>query len=162
MGEKSGSKLSKRRVLRRKEARRLKEEAGKLLGPTEPSTVDEAEIEDGTVVYIVDGDVQLARKGGLLFPALTNPNIAELPSVVVDRGAIPYVCNGADVMTPGVKDIRGEFEEGGLVVVRDIEHSKALAVGTAIFPSRELRKMNKGKAVRNLHFVGDKLWKVVG
>ncbi len=162
MGEKSGSKLSKRRVLRRKEARRLKEEAGKLLGKTEPNTIDEAEIEDGTVVYIVDGDVQLARKGGLLFPTLTNSNISQLPSVFVDRGAIPYVCNGADVMAPGVKEIRGEFEEGSLVVVRDIEHSKALAVGTALFTSGELRKMNKGKAVRTLHFVGDKLWKVVG
>ena len=77
-------------------------------------------------------------------------------------GAIPYVCNGADVMAPGIKEIKGEFEEGDLVVVRDVEHGKALAIGKALVGSDEMKEMRKGKAVTNLHHVGDKLWKSLG
>jgi PUA domain protein len=77
-------------------------------------------------------------------------------------GAIPYVCKGADVMAPGIKEVRGEFEAGELIVVRDVNHSKALAIGKALVRSDEMRGMGKGKAIKNLHYVGDKLWQVIG
>lgn len=133
-----------------------------MLEQLESNRVDQAVIEDGTEVYLIDGVVQLASRDDALFPTLTNPNVAKLPSIVVDMGAIPYVCNGADVMAPGIKEIKGEFEEGDLVVVRDIEHSKALAIGWALVGSDEMKRMRKGKAVVNLHHVGDKLWKALG
>lgn len=160
----SGSepKLRKRRVLRRRDARALRDEAGALLGPLESERVDQAIIEDGMIVYLIDGSAQLARRDDTLFPTLTNPSLENLPSVVVDMGAIPYVCNGADVMAPGIKEVQGEFGENDLVVIRDIEHGKALAVGLALVASEEMEGMGKGKAVRNLHHVGDKLWKSLG
>lgn len=133
-----------------------------MLEQLESNRVDQAVIEDGTEVYLIDGVVQLASRDDALFPTLTNPNVAKLPSIVVDMGAIPYVCNGADVMAPGIKEIKGEFEEGDLVVVRDIKHSKALAIGRALVGSDEMKGMRKGKAVVNLHHVGDKLWKALG
>lgn len=157
-----GPKLSKRRVLRRRDARRLMEDARALLGSVESNTVEQAQVEDGTTVYLLDGAVQLARREDTLFPTLNSPHLVELPSVVVDMGAIPYVCNGADVMAPGIKEVGGDFEEGGLVVVRDIEHGKALVIGKAIVSSEEMKEMKKGKAVKNLHHVGDKLWKAIG
>lgn len=162
MGSDSEPKLRKRRALRRRDTYKLREEAGALLEDLESNRVDQASIEDGTEVYLVDGVVQLASRDETLFPTLLNPNVERLPSIVVDMGAIPYVCNGADVMVPGIKEIKGEFEEGDLVVVRDIEHGKALAIGKALVGYDEMSQMRKGKAVTNLHHVGDKLWKALG
>ena len=159
MGDISGPKLVKRRTMRRKDVRRLKDEAGGLLRD-ETNSIVQAETEDGLIVFIIDGDVKLARRDETLFPTLLNESVEGLPSVLVDMGAIPYVCNGADVMSPGITGIDGEFGEGDLVIVRDEKHSKALAVGVALVPSEDMREMLKGKAVKSVHYVGDKLWKV--
>lgn len=161
MGENSGPKLRRRRVMRRKDAIRLKEEAEALLGALESKTLIQAETEDGTVVYLLDGVIRLVRKGDVLFPTLTNPVVERLPSVVVDMGAIPYVCDGADVMAPGIVEVKGEFDEGALVAVRDIRHGKALAIGLSLTTSEGMRGTKKGKAVKNLHYVGDRLWKAL-
>lgn len=162
MGEKSGPKLSKRRVLGRKDADTIREEAKSFLRAVDFKTMSRAELEDGTIVYLFDGIIRLARKDGVLIPSLTNPGIVNLPSVIVDMGAIPYVCNGADVMAPGIEEIKDNFEEGDLVVIRDVNHGKALSVGLSMVSSEEMRGMRKGKAVRNLHYVGDRLWKAIG
>ncbi len=147
--------------MRRKDAIRLKEEAEAILGGLESKTLIQAETEDGTIVYLVNGVIRLVRKGDVLFPTLTNTIVEELPSVVVDMGAVPYVCNGADVMAPGIVEVKGEFDEGSLVVVRDIRHGKALAVGQSLTTSEGMRGTKKGKAVKNLHYVGDRLWKAL-
>lgn len=73
-------------------------------------------------------------------------------------GAVPYVCKGADVMAPGIREIQGEFDENELLLVVDERHGKPLAVGSAVFSSEELKKIKHGKAIKNLHYVGDKLW----
>ena len=145
--------------MRRKDVRRLKDEAGGLLRD-ETNSIVQAKTEDGLTVFIIDGDVKLARRDETLFPPLLNESVEGLPSVLVDMGAIPYVCNGADVMSPGITGIDGEFGEGDLVIVRDEKHRKALAVGVALVPSEDMREMPKGKAVKSVHYVGDKLWKV--
>lgn len=155
----SASKLRKRRVMRRKDARRLMKEAAALLGGIQPATVEQAELEDEVSVYLFDGAPLLARVGEVLFPMLICPFLDKLPTVVVDMGAVPHVCNGADVMAPGVVEVVGDFEEGGLVVVRDVRHGKAIAVGTALASSEEITAVEGGKVVRNLHYVGDDLWR---
>jgi len=143
--------------MRRKDARDLMEEAGILLEDAQPNIVEQAELE-GTTVYLIDGNPILAREGGTLYPTLNSPNLDRLPSVVVDMGAVPYVCDGADIMAPGIVEVQGEFEEGGLVVVRDVRHGKALAVGRALTSSSGLGAMEKGRGITNLHYVGDSLW----
>lgn len=158
----SVAKLRKRRVMRRKDARVLVEEAGILLAGMHPTMIEQAELGDGTIVFMIDGILLLARAGDTLFPTMKCPCVDELPSVVVDMGAVPYVCNGADVMAPGVVDVRGDFQEGSLVVVRDVKHGKALAIGEALVSSGEMRASERGKAVRNLHYVGDRLWSAYG
>jgi PUA domain protein len=157
MGE-SENRVRKRRALRRKDARALLEEASGLVGEVKASKVEEAEAEDGSTVYLLDDEILFFRGGDSLVPTLRGPYVDRLPAVVVDMGAIPFVCKGADVMAPGITEIRGEFEEGRLVVVRDVRHGKALAVGRALRPSKEIIASRKGKAVQNLHYVGDKLW----
>lgn len=145
--------------MRRKDVRRLKDEAGDLLRD-DTNSIIQAETEDGITVFIIEGDIKLARRDKALFPTLLNESIEDLPSVLVDMGAIPYVCNGADVMSPGITGIDGDFGEGDLVIVRDERHRKSLAVGVALVPSVDMREMPRGKAVKSIHYVGDKLWKV--
>jgi PUA domain protein len=115
-------------------------------------------LEDGSLVYIFSKEVILARKNDILFPTLINSVINDLPSALVDMGAIPYVCNGANVMAPGIMDIEGDFEKNGLLVIRDVKHTKALGIGAAIYSSAEMRELKKGKAILNLHYVGDRIW----
>ncbi|KYH36237.1 MAG: PUA domain-containing protein [Candidatus Bathyarchaeota archaeon B23] len=143
--------------MKRRELRRLREEAGGLL--PEAETVEEAEMEDGTVVYLIDDSIVLAKREGVLFPTLKSHALEALPSIVVDMGAIPHICNGADVMAPGVVEVQGEFQPGDLVVVRDERYGKALAVGRALVGSEELRSLERGRVVKNLHYVGDRLWR---
>jgi PUA domain protein len=156
--EENRPKLLKRKVLGRRDVKQLKAEAGSLLGSVNTNAVSQASLEDGSLVYIFSKEVILARKNDILFPTLINSVINDLPSALVDMGAIPYVCNGANVMAPGIMDIEGDFEKNGLLVIRDVKHTKALGIGAAIYSSAEMRELKKGKAILNLHYVGDRIW----
>jgi len=156
--EEKGPKLLKRKVLGRRDVKSLKAEAGGLLGSVNTNAVSQATLEDGSTVYIFSKEVILARKNDVLFPTLINSVIDDLPSALIDMGAIPYICNGANVMAPGIMDIVGEFEKNSLLVIRDVKHKKALGIGTAVCSSEEMRELKKGKAILNLHYVGDKIW----
>jgi len=61
-------------------------------------------------------------------------------------------------MAPGVRSIKGEFKENDLILVVDERHGKPLAVGVALLSSEEMKTVKGGKTVKNLHYVGDKLW----
>ncbi len=78
--------------------------------------------------------------------------------VIVDMPAIPYMIKGADVMRPGIKEIDEGILKDSFVAVVDENNKKAIAVGIALFDSDEMRKMVKGKVIKNIHFVGDKVW----
>jgi PUA domain protein len=77
--------------------------------------------------------------------------------VAVDRGAIPFVTSGADVMRPGIVRCDSAIAAGDLVLVVDEAHGKPLAVGTALHPGSELVG-GAGKGVKVLHYVGDEVW----
>ena len=128
----------------------------KLLGPKTHVEVNTIET---TEIFIFNGRPLIARSNGTLFPTLTFEELFPLiPKIVVDMGAVPYVCKGADVMAPGVVAIEGEFEANALLLVVDERHGKPLAVGVSLFSSEAMKTVNHGKTVRNLHYVGDKLW----
>jgi PUA-domain protein len=153
-----------RHFLREKEAKKvLLEVAGKLgidmeqlLGSKPQIELDEIEIAE---IFIFNERPLIARSNGTLFPTLTFEELVPLfPKIVVDMGAVPYVCKGADVMAPGVVAVKGEFETNKLLYVVDERHGKPLAIGVSLFSSEALKNSNHGKIVRNLHYVGDKLW----
>ena len=153
--------LFKRRVLRRKDANRLKKEASRLFVIGKYRTISQAELEDGSMIYLFDGEILLTRNDGILLPTLKNPNLERFPTVIVDMGAIPYICNGADLMAPGIVGVRGEFEKDALLIIRDVQYGKALSVGLALVSSESMKEMKRGKTVVNLHHVGDKLWDAI-
>ena len=149
--------LRKRKSLKRKAAKKLFEELSSVFGEIDAERVESAVLEDVTV-YLLDYVVEFVRDGDAIYPFLGGSHVDGLPRVVVDMGAIPYVCNGADVMAPGITDM-DSFEVGDLVVVRDVTHGKALAIGKALKSSSDIEASRKGKVIENLHYVGDSLWK---
>lgn len=78
--------------------------------------------------------------------------------VTVDMGAVRFVTNGADVMGPGIVDADPEIKAGDLVWVREERHKKPLAVGQALADGPILKTKPKGKQIKSLHFVGDRIW----
>ena len=78
----------------------------------------------------------------------------------VDRGAIPFLMNGADCMAAGVQIVDLDIKRGDLVWIRDEEHGKPIAIGWALMEAEEMDEASKGKAVRTLHWIGDDLWTI--
>jgi PUA-domain protein len=127
-----------------------------LLGSKARIEVNETETAE---IFIFNGRPVLAKSNGTLFPLLSFEELLSvIPKIVVDMGAVPYVCKGADVMAPGVRAIKGEFKENDLLLVVDERHGKPLAVGVALFSSEDMKTVSNGKIVKSLHYVGDKLW----
>jgi PUA domain protein len=91
-------------------------------------------------------------------PLLSETSLLEkFPKVTVDAGAIKFVCNGANVMRPGIKKYT-EFKKDDLVCVVEETHNKFLAVGKSLVSSDEMQSITKGEVVKNLHYVSDKYW----
>jgi PUA domain protein len=119
----------------------------------ETAKIDEKE------VYLFDEVVEFISDENGIYPFLGGNYTDSLPKVVVDMGAVRFVCNGADIMAPGIIEM-DELRKGDLVVIRDVTHGKALAIGIANSSSSDIRSTRKGKVVKNIHYVGDKIWDV--
>jgi PUA domain protein len=90
---------------------------------------------------------------------LINPDITfTMKSVTVDKGAIRFVANGADIMRPGITVIDESIHEGDVIKIQEETHGRALAVGIAMFDAPKMQKMKKGKVVKNIHTVNDPIW----
>lgn len=98
-----------------------------------------------------------------LVPTLHNllKNQVLLKKIIVDMGAVKFVVSGADIMRPGIISIESEISSGDFVVVVDVNNKKPLAVGIALFGSSEMQEMKMGKVIKNIHYVGDDVWKSV-
>ncbi|MBI4980088.1 DUF1947 domain-containing protein [Candidatus Woesearchaeota archaeon] len=84
-----------------------------------------------------------------------------LKKIVVDMGAVKFMVSGADVMRPGIVEIEVGINKEDLVVIVDANNRKPLAVGIALFNSEEMQAMASGKVIKNVHYVGDELWRMV-
>ena len=78
----------------------------------------------------------------------------------VDRGAIPFLMNGADCMAAGIQIVDPTIERGDLVWVRDEEHGKPIAIGWALMDADTMDQSTKGKSIRTIHWIGDDLWSI--
>lgn len=142
--------------MKRKAAKKLLAGLSDIFGELQAGKVETAEFEDKEL-YLFDESIEFVKDENGLYPFLGGSYLDSLPKVVVDMGAIKFVCNGADVMAPGITEM-DPFEAGDLVVIRDVTHGKALAIGVANKSSVDIEMSKKGKVIKNLHYVGDKLW----
>jgi len=115
---------------------------------------------EGIKVYLIDKKPVLASSDEKIIPTLFfNEIFTFLPKIVVNMGAVSYICNGADVMAPGIVRIEGQFNVDDFVLIIDERFGKPLAIGTALSDSETVKQTKHGKIAKNLHYVGDKLWK---
>jgi PUA domain protein len=157
-------KIIKRHFLKEKEteeilqelSHKLKVQTEQLLGPKPQIELAETQT---IKLFIIKGNPILARLNDTLSPTLTFEEIfPSLPRIIVDMGAVPHLCNGADVMAPGVVRINGDFNKNDILLIADERHEKPLAIGIALFDSQQTKKLTHGKVAKNIHHVGDKLW----
>ncbi len=82
-----------------------------------------------------------------------------LKKVTVDMGAVKFVIKGADIMRPGIRTLDENIAKDEFVVIVDETHGKPLAVGKLLFSGEEIKVMNSGKVIKNIHWIGDEMWK---
>lgn len=90
-----------------------------------------------------------------IIPHLKTLIDTELKSVYVDLGAVPFIIKGANIMRPGIQKIDTGILKGEVILVKDEEHKKSLAIGEALFDSEEMQKQEKGISINILHYMGD-------
>jgi PUA domain protein len=110
-------------------------------------------------IIIIDGIPSFFFLDGKLIPTLKMLMVKNnLKKITVDMGAIPFVIKGADIMRPGIKIIEENICKEDYVLVVDEKFSKPLSVGKALFPTEEMRELKNGKVIKNIHYVGDRIW----
>lgn len=151
-----------RHPIRERDAKDVSEALSQIFGAEiswKGKLVEESE-DGGFRLYFVDGvpmafafenRVMPTVKGLLQYPASAR-------YVTVDEGAVKFVLNGADIMAPGVVDADPGVKEGDAVWIREEKHKRPLAVGIAIMSGPVMAAAEKGKAVRSVHHLRDKLW----
>jgi PUA domain protein len=112
------------------------------------------------VQIIVGNGVKILKTNNDYLPFLSEINLLEkFPYVMVDMGAVKFMCKGANVMRPGIKN-HSEFEKEKIVCIIEESQHKFLAVGRSLVSSSEIEKMEKGEVIKNLHYISDKFWEV--
>jgi PUA domain protein len=117
------------------------------------------EIDEGSQIVIGEG-LTAIKIGQNYLPFLSDTKILEMfPSVTVDMGAVKFMCDGANVMRPGIRSFT-QFEKGNLVCVVEESQRKFLAVGRALVSSQDMEGMSKGAVVENMHYISDRFWEI--
>ena len=115
---------------------------------------------DNNSQLIVGGDLTILKLNDDYLPFLNQNQVLEkFPNVMVDMGAVKFMCNGANVMRPGIKRYT-EFGANDIICVIEESQHKFLAVGRAMTDSSALEGMSKGEVVKNLHYISDKYWEI--
>ena len=154
--------VKKRRPINKKEARFIKEgilEAHNLDMPIKAGKYEIGKI-DNFDVLISKGNIIALIKDKLVHLTVRGllTNSVETGWVQVDMGAVPFVCNGANTMSAGINDVSPEIIKGQYVWIREENHHKPLAIGLALMDAKEMVTSGRGKAIKSLHYIGDKIW----
>jgi PUA domain protein len=109
---------------------------------------------------IIGNGIKILKIDDDYLPFLSETETLEkFPNVIVDMGAVKFMCKGANLMRPGIKKFT-EFEKDNLVCIVEESQHKFLAVGKAMVSSSELENMEKGEVIKNLHYISDKFWEI--
>ncbi len=156
-------KIKSRNVLRKDEQKALVNDITEAFGDAssyENKKLEYVETDEWELIF-VDNEPLLFKIEGKIFPTVKgalklNPSKRR---VVVDSGAVKFIINGADVMSPGIVNADASIKKDDLVIVVEEKHRKALAIGRALVQGKDMVR-GKGKAIKNLHYVGDEIWKL--
>ncbi len=156
-------KIKKRHPIRNSDIRdmveELKPQFGKEIENLLEGRVETAELESGEDIVLLDGKPVLIQKDGF-FPFTSAADRLSLKRITVDMGAVEPICDGADIMAPGISEVEGDVEKGEIVGIEDEENRRTIAIGETLV-GRDSLKGEEGKVVKNLHYVGDKYWSLL-
>lgn len=85
--------------------------------------------------------------------------------IQADKGTIKPILSGANLMCPGLTSKGAcypdniEAEKMVSVMIEGKEH--AIAVGLTKLSSSDIKSINKGIGIENIHYIGDNLWNFV-
>ncbi len=132
---------------------------GEEISGLENKTLEKITLEEYSLI-LVDGKPLLFEIEGRLFPTVRGALEMGLQKrvVTVDKGAIRFVSNGADIMAPGVVAADPDIKKGDFVIIVEETHQKPLAIGKALMEGLEMVEATSGKAIKSITHVGDKLW----
>ena len=148
-------KVKKRNFLKKKKIKEIKNELGEygeLLQNKKNVEILEAEPDS---FILVDGEPYIILIDEKPFPTL---KAALANEVTVDMGAIRFVSNGADIMSPGIVAADENINPGDIVLIIDETHGKPLAIGISLITGEEMVENDSGKAIETKHYVGDDIW----
>jgi len=154
----------RRHVLREREASQLLDEFSRKLNIDIKQVlgtklqIEVAQTQKAKIFFINNKPLVAIFNDNLLPTLLFEEALRLLPKIIVNMGAVPHICNGADVMAPGVVRIEKEYKANDFIVVADERHNKPLAIATSLTDSPTALIMKHGKIAMNIHYVGDNLW----
>lgn len=153
------SRVQLRKNVKNKMLKDLVSTFGEGMSELENKALEKITLEEFSII-LVDGKPLLFEIEGHLFPTVRGALEMELQKriVTVDKGAIRFVSNGADIMAPGVVAADPDIKEGDLVIIVEEAHRKPLAIGKALMEGSEMVEATSGKAIKSIIHVGDKLW----
>ncbi|MGB9868900.1 DUF1947 domain-containing protein, partial [Methanothermobacter sp.] len=122
-------KIKKRYHIKKKKMKEILDQIGEYsqLIPRK-ATVEIIETDENDII-LVNGEPLLMFMDGRVVPTLRGAiHMKEIEKgyAVVDMGAVRFLANGADVMSPGIVDADPEIERDDIVIVVDEKHRKPL------------------------------------
>jgi PUA domain protein len=161
----SAVKIKNRHRLKNKEIKKIQNELKKMFNYEffdERSSVETGDIEGMRIIFVDGEPVFTIYENRIVFTlqGLYKYKPRE-KSVVVDMGAVKFVTSGADIMAPGIVDADKDINENDQVWICDEKYHKPLAVGIAIMTGKQMISERQGKAIKVIHYVGDRLWNLI-
>ncbi len=159
-------KIRRRHPMSSREVRSMRNSLMCVLSDPQLDTILSVPVErassDSYDIILSKGEPVVFTPNGNVFPTLRGFLRVKIHKryVKVDSGAVPYVANGADIMSPGVVAIDSTLKEGDLCVVTEERHDKPICVAKMVVDASEVDRSKRGKVAKNIHFVGDALWKI--
>lgn len=156
-------KTKQRYFLKNKKIKEIKKSLGNYQDIIpKKAQVELIKIEDMPDILLINNEPLLMQSNDKIIPTLKAVMKKEITEkyATVDMGAINFVIKGADIMSPGIVDADKTITPGETIIVIEEGHHKALAIGTSLISGEEMIENNKGKAIENLHYVGDPIWEL--
>ena len=153
------SRVQLRKNVKNKMLKDLESTFGEGMTELENKTLEKVTFDEYSLI-LVEGKPLLFEIEKHLFPTVRGALEMGLQKrlVVIDKGAIRFVSNGADIMAPGIQEADPDIKEGDLVIIVEETHRKPLAIGKALMEGKQMVDANSGKAIKSISHVGDKLW----
>lgn len=119
---------------------------------------------DDSLIYMINSIPSFFIRDDKIIPTLKlldrvdNGQKSILKTVIVDKGAIKFIVNGADVMMAGIVSFDDDIKKSDIVQIIEETYKKRLAIGISLFSSEEINKITTGKVIRNIHRISDEIY----